>query len=241
MDPTAAPRSQNAEPAALGGRTLVLRRHGAVLFDMDGTLVDTETAWFEAGLELLDGMDTQLPPDAYQQMHGLDLDAAVRWLQAHGARIERDEYVRRLLAAVATRLPAAPAREGAAGWVTAVARARLPRAVVSNSPRGIVEATLAPHAWARHLDVRVTVDDVGSPKPAPDAYLLAARRLGVAAPECLVLEDSRVGARAAVAAGATCVLVTFGGIDPDEARAITPLVARDLLEAWSMVAGLGRG
>ena len=96
----------------------------------------------------------------------------------------------------------------------------------SLKPRLSGYTTLAPHAWARDPELRVAIEDVPSGKPSLASYLLEARRLGVAPAGCLVLEDSRVGARAAVAAGATCVWVTCGAIDPTEARRVTPWVAK---------------
>jgi HAD superfamily hydrolase (TIGR01509 family) len=212
-------------------------RPGAVLFDMDGTLIDTEAVWFAAGSRLLEGLVPVLPDDAAEQLHGLDLDAVVRWLGDQGAPVDRDEYLGHLLEAVEPLLPEAPARDGAAEWVTAVAELGFPRAIVSNSPRSVIDTTLSSHEWARQLEIRVSVDDVGRGKPAPDLYVFAAGRLGVSPVDCLVLEDSRVGARAAVEAGATCVLVTFGSIDECEARRITRLVASDLPAAWRL-AGL---
>jgi HAD superfamily hydrolase (TIGR01509 family) len=113
-------------------------------------------------------------------------------------------------------------------WVEAVATAGRARAVVSNSPRAMVEASLAPHAWARHLEVRVAIEDVRRGKPHPDSYLLAAERLGIDARDALIVEDSEAGARAAIAAGATCLFVTNGVVPDERARAITPHVVRSL-------------
>ena len=76
--------------------------------------------------------------------------------------------------------------------------------------------------------VRVAIEDVARGKPHPDGYLLAANRLGVAPARCLAVEDSEAGARAAVAAGATCLFVTNGVVDPERARAITPHVVPSL-------------
>ena len=215
-----------------------LHAFDAVLFDMDGTLVDTEHLWFEAGHDLMLELGLDLPDVALDELHGLDLDAALQLLtDRYGLRLTRDEYVERLLDNLEARVPTAAARDGAGDWVDRTVAAGLPRAIVSNSPRRIVEATLAPHAWARDLELRVTIEDVPAGKPSPASYLLAAQHLGVAPARCLVLEDSRVGARAAVAAGATCVLVTFGAIDPDDARRITPWVTNDLREALAWVDG----
>jgi beta-phosphoglucomutase-like phosphatase (HAD superfamily) len=215
-----------------------LHAFDAVLFDMDGTLVDTEHHWFEAGRDLMLDLGIDLPDVALDELHGLDLDAALQLLtDGYGLRLTREDYVNRLLDALEARVPTAAARDGAGDWVARTVAAGLARAVVSNSPRRIVEATLAPHPWARDLELRVAIEDVPAGKPSPASYRLAAQRLGVAPDRCLVLEDSRVGARAAVAAGATCVLVTFGALDAGEAQRVTPWVASDLREALGWVDG----
>ena len=213
-----------------------LHAFDAVLFDMDGTLVDTEHHWFDAGRDLMLDLGIDLPDVALDELHGLDLDAALQLLtDRYGLRLTREQYVERLLDGVEARMPTASARDGAGDWVDQVVASGLGRAIVSNSPRRIVEAALAPHAWARPLELRVAIEDVPAGKPSPASYRLAAQRLGVTPARCLVLEDSRVGARAAVAAGATCVLVTFDAVDPNEARRVTPWVASDLREALALV------
>jgi HAD superfamily hydrolase (TIGR01509 family) len=214
----------------------------AVLFDMDGTLVDTETLWADASRTVLDGLAIDLPDAALERLHGLDLDATLRLLaDDYDVHMTPAAFVAPLLDAVEETLGEARSRHGAAAWMEAVEAARLPRAIVSNSPRRMVDATLAPHPWARHLPVRVSVDDVERGKPAPDVYRLAARRLGVDPTSCLALEDSLVGARAAVAAGATCILATFGVLDPREAGRVTPFVAADLPQALAMVGVVDAG
>lgn len=213
-----------------------LRDFDAVLFDMDGTLVDTEHVWFAAGRDLMGELGLDLPDAALDELHGLDLDAALALLtERYGLRLSRQDYVARYLDAVEARVPTAAARDGADEWIARVVATGLGRALVSNSPRRIVEATLAPHAWAEHLDLRVTIEDVEAGKPSPASYRLAAERLGVAPAACLVLEDSLVGARAAVAAGATCVWTTYGQIDDGRARGVTPWVVHDLREALTWV------
>jgi HAD superfamily hydrolase (TIGR01509 family) len=217
-------------------KILPLHTYAAVLFDMDGTLVDTEPLWADAGRAVLESLDVDLPDSVLERLHGLDLDATLRLLaEDYGVHMTPEAFVTPLLDAVEATLPDARARDGAAAWVDAVDAARLPRAIVSNSPRRMVEATLAPQPWSRHLPVRVSVDDVDHGKPAPDGYRLAARLLGVDPASCLALEDSLVGARAAVAAGAHCILATFGALDPVEARRVTPFVVADLPEALAWV------
>jgi beta-phosphoglucomutase-like phosphatase (HAD superfamily) len=92
----------------------------------------------------------------------------------------------------------------------------------------MIEASLAHQPWATHLRVRVAIEDVAKGKPEPDGYRLAAERLGVRAERCLVIEDSFAGARAAIAAGATCLFVTNGAVAADSARELTPHVVPSL-------------
>jgi HAD superfamily hydrolase (TIGR01509 family) len=217
-------------------KILPLHAYAAVLFDMDGTLVDTEPLWADAGRTVLEGLAIDLPASVLDRLHGLDLDATLRLLaDEYGVLMTPEEFVAPLLDAVEATLSDARARDGAAAWVDAVEAAGLPRAIVSNSPRRMVDATLATQPWSRHLPLRVSVDDVERGKPAPDVYRLAARQLGADPGSCLALEDSLVGARAAVAAGATCILATFGVLDPVEARRVTPFVVADLTQALLLV------
>jgi HAD superfamily hydrolase (TIGR01509 family) len=86
-------------------------------------------------------------------------------------------------------------------------RGRTRLGLASNSPRSLVDTALATAGIADAFDTIVTSDDVVEPKPAPDLYLLACERLGVAPSEALALEDSPSGVAAAKAAGLTCIAV----------------------------------
>ena len=104
-------------------------------------------------------------------------------------------------------------------------------AVVSTSSAQVVHDTLAPHAFAAHLSVRLSADDVPSPKPAPDLYLAAIARIGVPAERCVAVEDSPTGARAAVAAGLRCIGVAPDHANADALRAVATVVVGSLAEA----------
>jgi len=83
---------------------------------MDGTLVDTEHLWFEAGRDPMLDLGIDLPDVALDELHGLDLDAALQLLtDTYGLRLTREDYVARLLDGVDARLPSAAARVGARG------------------------------------------------------------------------------------------------------------------------------
>jgi len=201
----------------------------AVLFDMDGTLVDSEPVWFAALREVMPAFGGDLPADAHAAIHGSDRPTTTRLLRdRYGLTGDAEAFWARVVERLTVGLAGARAMPNAGAWVEAVAGAGRPRAVVSNSPRAMVEAALAPHGWARHLQLRLANEDVPRGKPHPDGYLLAAARLGVAPDRCLVVEDSVAGARAAVAAGAACLFVTNGMVDPAHARAITPHVVAAL-------------
>jgi HAD superfamily hydrolase (TIGR01509 family) len=201
----------------------------AVLFDMDGTLVDSEPIWFEVLRAVVSEYGGDLPEDAHGALHGSDrATTTVILRERFGLQGDAQAFWSRVVERLTVELAHAPAMPNAGAWVEAVAAAGRARAVVSNSPRAMVEASLAPHAWARHLEVRVAIDDVERGKPRPDSYLLAAGRLGVDARRCLIVEDSEAGAKAAVAAGATCLFVTNGVVDPARARTITPHVVAAL-------------
>jgi HAD superfamily hydrolase (TIGR01509 family) len=211
-------------PAALHPRAF-----DAVLFDMDGTLVDSEPIWFAALRAVVPEFGGDLPDEAHAALHGNDRPTSTRILrERYGLAGDAEAFWARVVERLLVDLAGVRPMPNAVAWVEAVVEAGRGRAVVSNSPRAMVEASLAPHAWARHLPVRVAIEDVARGKPHPDGYLLAAARLGVAVQRCLAIEDSLAGARAAVAAGATCLFVTNGVVDPERARAITPHVVPEL-------------
>ena len=105
-------------------------------------------------------------------------------------------------------------------------------ALASNSPRHLVDAALATARITDAFDAIVTSDDVQHPKPAPDLYLLACERLGVAPAEALALEDSASGVAAAKAAGLTCIAVPqFAETDVSAADRVIDSLEELLAEA----------
>jgi HAD superfamily hydrolase (TIGR01509 family) len=213
-----------------------LGEYDAVLFDMDGTLVDTEPLWFEAEQAVAERFGVTLPESALDELLGLDTAALVGVLQErYGMRAEGEVFLETLGREVFARLDEAPARPGAEALVKRVAALGKARAIVSNSSAEVVAATLRPHAWAALVPRRFSVDEVSCGKPAPDLYLHAAASLGVPSERCVAVEDSITGVRAAVRAGLRCVAVTFGE-RPDEAFApLTPWRVASLDEACRLL------
>ena len=117
------------------------------------------------------------------------------------------------------------AQPGAQEVIDYVMAAGIPHCIASSSSMPIIDATLASQGWDNLFEIRCTAADEPHGKPAPDVYLTAARRLGIDPRDCLALEDSPNGARAAVAAGMTCYAVPDRSHSEPEAFAgITPHV-----------------
>ena len=203
-----------------------------LLLDMDGTLVDTERLWFLAEQAAVARFGGALPASAEPSLTGLDTDTLVERLRTGYAADATPAALRAaIFEAVGTLLANAPACPGAGALVDVALRRGVRCAVVSNSPAAFVRESLAPHAWAGPLTLRVSADDARRPKPAPDLYLLALERLGLAAGDCVAVEDSPTGARAAIAAGLTCLGVAADAGQRGALRRHTPHVVASLDEA----------
>jgi HAD superfamily hydrolase (TIGR01509 family) len=174
----------------------------AVLWDMDGTLVDTEPYWIECEHELVAEFGgTWTDADAHSLV-GFDLlDAAHELRTRGGVLLERVEIVERLLdgviARVADRLPWRP---GARELLAECAAAGVPCALVTMSWRRFADAVIA-SAPPGSFAVSVTGDEVSAGKPDPEPYAAAAAALGVDPADCVAIEDSPTGVASALAAG----------------------------------------
>ncbi len=177
-------------------------RPAAVLWDMDGTLVDTEPYWIECEHELVERYGgTWTEADAHSIV-GFDLlDAAVELRDRGGVPLEPTAIVEHLLEGVIARIDGhLPWRPGAQELLTACRDADVPGALVTMSWRRLADAVVAA-APEGALRCSVTGDEVRRGKPHPEPYLAAAAALGVPASRCVAIEDSPTGVAAAVAAG----------------------------------------
>jgi len=189
--------SGEARPAAAGFRP------SAVLFDCDGTLVDSERLANEVLAECLALQGCAIGVDElWRRFRGARMSGMLATLERErGLRLPAQftaEFRERVAEALSARLQAI---DGAAELLAAV---RLPRAVVTNGPRQQVDLSLRVTGLAPYFGDRVvSAYEVGSWKPDPQIYLHAAKRLGVEPAECLVVEDADPGIAAALAAGMT--------------------------------------
>ena len=179
----------------------------AVLWDMDGTIVDTEPFFIDAVAALVARTGGALDADDRRRLVGASLWDTAEIAQRAGARATAEAIVAEVVAAVRERLrDGIPWRPGAVDLLGRLREEGVPTALVTMSFRSIAEAVVAALPFPG-FDVLVTGEDVERGKPDPEAYLRAAELLGVDVTRCVVLEDSPTGLASAVAAGAVVVAV----------------------------------
>lgn len=181
----------------------------AVVFDLDGTLIDTESLCNEAGVEACAALGLPVDLPFFESLAGIDDRTRVRLIEEHaGATVELAaffaEWDRRCSERFARGIPLKP---GALDLLGMLEESGVPVALATSSRRGPAEEKVEAAGLRRHFRTMVTFDDVAAPKPAPDPYLLAVERLGVEPSRALAFEDSETGARSAHAAGLTVVQV----------------------------------
>ncbi len=178
-------------------------RPAAVLWDMDGTLVDTEPYWLAAETELVHAWGGQWTIQDGLGLVGSSLTNSSRVIQSRGVGLEIDEIIQLLTDRVLQQLDhTVPWRPGSHEMLMAVRDAGIPTALVTMSIRRMADQ-IAASAGFPAFDAVVAGDEVINGKPDPEAYLRAATALGVEITDCLAIEDSEFGVAAAVASGAT--------------------------------------
>lgn len=198
----------------------------ALLFDMDGLMVDSEPLWFDVEREFARARGGEFTPAMQHACIGRGLANTLRVMHDElGITVDlardAEEIVDRFLA----RAGEVRLKPGCLALIDA-ASGVVPIAVGSSSARRLVEGVLRATGLAPRFGVVVTGDDVARPKPAPDIFLEAARRLGVAPAGCVVLEDSLAGATAGHAAGMRVIAVPeqpTPGMDAVADRVVTSL------------------
>ena len=202
----------------------------AVIFDLDGVLVDSESIWNDAKRELVEARGGRWRPEAARAMMGMSSPEWTRYLRDElGVDMPldaiSDAVVDRLGEIYRQRLPLLP---GVTEAVRALG-ARWPLGLASSSNRPIIDLVLSAAGLVDAFPVTVSSEEVARGKPAPDVYLEAARRLGVDPARCAAVEDSSNGLRSAAAAGMTVVALPNGDYPPDpEALSLAAVVLTSL-------------
>ena len=208
----------------------------AVVFDMDGLMLDSERAINDCMARAASDLGHDLPASLWLQMIGGG-DGLCRRLLAE--RIGADATMELLARAEAMYDVVADAgidhRPGIVELLDWLVARGLPRAVATSTRRPLAMRKLAAAGLLPYFDAVCTSSDVPRPKPAPDVYLLAASKLGIEPARCLVLEDSPTGVRAALAAGMTPVQVP-DMLPPDDAvRALRHRIVVSLGDAQRLL------
>jgi HAD superfamily hydrolase (TIGR01509 family) len=204
----------------------------AVVFDLDGVLLDSEQIWDEVREQLARERDGRWHDGAQRAMMGM---SSTEWSQYMHDEIGLPEPPEEISAEVVRRLEARyrqhlPLLDGAVEAVDRLA-ARWPLGIASSSNREVIDLVLDLSGLAPLFKVTVSSEEVARGKPAPDVYLEAARRLGIAPERSAAIEDSENGIRAAKAAGMRVIAIPNPHFPPDpEALEQADVTLRSLAE-----------
>ena len=205
----------------------------AVLFDMDGLLIDSEPVWYDVESEVVSRLGGVWSHEHQAACIGGTLAASCRYiLELTGSPVSVEELTRMLLDGMVEHFHAGlPLHEGALQLVDSVRARGVPTALVSSSYRLLVDAALDRIGRDR-FDVAVVGDEITHGKPHPEPYLTACEKLSVDPAMSVALEDAVTGVQSAQAAGCVVVAVpSVAPIDPAPRRAVIPAL-RDIDVDW---------
>ena len=181
----------------------------AYIFDCDGTIVDSMPLHYRAWKAALAEWNCEFPEELFYSWGGKPVREIIAELnQMHGINMPIDSLATRKEALYLAQLPSLKAIPEVVEHIHAQF-GRIPLAVASGSRKDSVAGSLTAVGLLDKFEVIVTAGEYKHAKPAPDCFLLAAERLGVAPKDCLVFEDTQLGIQAATAAGMASVLVPF--------------------------------
>ncbi len=212
------------------------------MFDLDGVLIDSEPVWEEVRRGLVAAHGGRWAPDAQRRLMGMSTGEWARYLsQDLGVGLPPDEVAAQVVHQMAERY----ARDlslmpGATDAVRRMAQ-HWPLGLASSSPPALIETVLKAASIQPLFATTVSTEEVAHGKPAPDVYLTAARRLGVAPERSVAVEDSSNGLRSAAGAALQVIAVPHPRYPPDpDALALARVVLPDLSGLTpEVVAGLG--
>ncbi|WP_327351525.1 HAD family hydrolase [Streptomyces sp. NBC_01304] len=212
MSTANAPRGTGDHHTGLNGTT--------VIFDLDGTLVDSEPNYFEAGRQVLASQGiTDFTWEDHERYVGISTAETLElWREKYGLTTPLAELLadknRRYLELARTSTHAYPEMRQFADMLHADG---VPMAVASGSSLDAIHAILEGTGLDSLLTTVISADEVERGKPAPDVFLEAARRLGAAPADCVVMEDAAPGALAAQRAGMACIAIPYVAADAGDA------------------------
>jgi HAD superfamily hydrolase (TIGR01509 family) len=207
----------------------------AVIFDLDGLLIDSEAVWDEVRKRFVEENGGLWHDAAQRDMMGM---SSVEWSQYVRDRLGVQMEPEEISQAVADRVADAyqeylPLLPGAVEAVRSLA-AQWPLGLASSSNRPVIDLVLHLAGTADAFEATVSSEEVGAGKPAPDVYLEAAKRLGKEAAACVAIEDSTNGIKSAHAAGMGVIAVPNQDFPPDpDALELADVTLKSLTEVTS--------
>jgi HAD superfamily hydrolase (TIGR01509 family) len=208
------------------------REIAAVIFDLDGVLLDSEAAWVKVKKEFTEESGGHWNEQAQWDMLGM---SSIEWSRYMHDELGVPVPPKQISSAVADRLAQQyqeqlPLLPGALEAVRSLAR-QWPLGLASSSNRNVIDLVLEKAGLADAFEATVSSEEVGAGKPAPDVYLEAAKRLGVEPAECAAIEDSANGIRSAHAAEMKVIAIPNRDFPPEpEALALADIVLDSLEE-----------
>lgn len=201
----------------------------AVIFDLDGVLIDSEPVWEQVRHGLVDERGGRWTSDAQAQLMGMSTPEWACYLSDElGVDLSPEQVGATVVERMADRYAqSVPLMPEATNTLRRIAD-RWPMALASSSPRALIDAVLTAAGWTTLFQATISTEEVGHGKPAPAVYLAATTRLGKAARSCVAVEDSTNGLRSAAAAGLHVIAIPQARYPP----------SRDALRGARVLGGL---
>lgn len=187
----------------------LLQQKQAVIFDLDGTLVDSMWMWKAIDIEYLGSFGYECPPDLQKSIEGMSFTETAYYFQKRFhlpctiSQI-KETWTNMSIEKYRTQVPL---KKGAGAFLEYVKQQQIPMGIATSNEKAIAETVLQALQVRPFFQVLITGCEVAAGKPAPDVYLQAAKQLNASPGHCLVFEDIPAGIRAGKAAGMTVVAV----------------------------------
>jgi pseudouridine-5'-monophosphatase len=216
----------------------MLAKPGAVIFDLDGTLLDTEPLYTQATQQIVTPYGKHFDLALKQQIMGGDARVgAATVISALELPLDVDDYLTRREVLLTELFANAPEIPGAGEFIRLLRDKGLSIGLATSSNKHLCDLKLSGHSWKTQFNSIVCGDDPNlcAPKPAPDIFLMCAESMAVEPTDCIVFEDSRHGIASALAAGMQVVAVESPYVNPGDLNQASCSV-KDYLEAKTHIA-----